>query len=924
MIGRRREVLALERVLDDARAGRGSALVIEGDPGIGKTALLERAMAAAGDFRTTTGLGVQAERELPFAGLQQIVGGLPDHLDRLPEPQERAIRVALGLAEDPAPSPYLVALAVLGLLAESARDQPVLVAVDDVHWLDGSTVQVLGFVARRLESLRVAMLVVKRLGLDVPHLDSTPVLPVPGLGDEEAAALLDSVAARPLDPAVASRILEEARGNPLLIRESARVSAQIEAGAPMRVADASLPVVSRIEGAFANRSADLPERTALVLLLAAADPTGDPRLVARAAARLGASLDDLVPAEAAGLVQVGRRITFEHPLVRSGVYHDAEPERRRQVHAALSEATDRQRDPDRRAWHAALGTFGPSEQVAAALEHAASRAGARGGFLAAAAFHERAAELAESPETRFRCAIAAAGTLELAGDQPRALRILATAHDEAADPESKARIDLVRGRLTLTLERSEAAVAYFLAAADALAASDLRASREAYLEALSAATVAAPGADGAVIRTVAELAGRAPSAPDGERGAIDELLEVMVALALEPPESGIRRLADHLRRVSDADEDPGDRARWLWVAGRLAAIGWDELRWAAFVEEGAAIARSVGALTALAASLTTGVAHAMLSGDGARGRSLADEAVEIWGGIAIPPAPYGSVAVLAWTGSADAEAAFARALAECDDRGEGMGRPLVHWARAMHAVAHGRYAEALPHAEAGARYPLPIVYSTWALVELVEAAARAGESEAAARAFARLRASTGAAGTDWARGVEARAAALLATEPIEAERRFQEALDHLARTGLRAELARGQLLYGEWLRRQRRRADARVQLARALAVFEAMGAEGFAGRVRAELAALGRTPGGDELGSDALSTQEEAVARLAGEGLSNAAIAMRLHLSASTVDYHLRKAFRKLGISSRSRLHLALSERDAAVAREPRPASEVN
>jgi DNA-binding CsgD family transcriptional regulator len=910
MFGRARELAALDKVLDVARAGRGTALVIEGEPGIGKTALLDHAIRSADGFRTVTGIGVQAERELPFAGLQQLFGALPDHSDRLPEPQARALRVALGLADDPPPRPYLVGLALLGLFAEASRDQPLLCAVDDVHWLDGSTVQALGFVARRVEHLPVAMLFAKRLGVDVAHLDATPLLLVSGLDDAAAEAFLRSVVPRPLDGAIAARVLEEAHGNPLLIRESARASAQIEAGVPTRVADPSLPVLNRLEGAFASRSAHLPERTSLLLLLAAADPTGDPRLVARAASRLGVALDDLVPAEAAGLVRVGGRITFEHPLVRSGVYQDADPELRRRVHAALAEATDRQRDPDRRAWHRALGTFGPSEAVAASLEHAASRAGARGGFLAAAAFYERAAELAEAPETRARCALAAAGALELAGDQPRALRVLEAAHDHAADPDTRARIDLVRGRLLLTLERSERSVAFFLAAAGVLADTDPPASREAYLEALSAATVAAPGEHGDGIREVAVRAASAPGAPEGADRVIDQLFEVILAMALEPPRSSLPLLTGHLRRLSDSD-DPGDRARWLWVAGRLAAIAWDERRWGEFVAEGAAIARAAGALTALAASLTTEVALVLLRGDGAGARDLADEAVEIWNSIAIPPAPYGIVAVAAWAGAPDGEQVFARALADCAARGEGMGLPLVHWARALHAVANARYDEAVRHADSAARYPVAIVYATWGLVELVEAAVRTGERRTAADAFERLAVSTRAAGTDWARGVEARAAALLATDPTDAERLHRESVEHLRRTGLGAEVARAQLLHGEWLRRQRRRAEARVVLEESLAAFTAMGARGFAERARAEIAALGRGHAAVDRRHDELSSQEAAVARLASEGLSNADIATRLHLSASTVDYHLRKAFRKLGIASRSRLHLALAEREA-------------
>jgi hypothetical protein len=420
MLGRAREQSILDGLIDRARDGRGGSLVVSGDPGIGKTSLLDHAVTAADGFRVAAATGVQAERELAFAGLQQILAGIPDAADRLPEPQEQAIRVALGHAEHPVPRPFVLGMAVLGLLAEAARDRPILVAVDDVHWLDASSVQVLGFAARRLERLPVAMVFAKRAAIDVDGVDGVPVLAVGGLVEDDARTLLRRVAGGPLDEDVAARILDEAGGNPLMIREGA--TASILHGVEGSLGP--LPMASRLERAFSLRISRLPERSARVLLLAAADPTGDPRLVARAAAVVGCSIDDLAAAEAAGLIRIGQRLTFEHPLVRSAAYGRASAEELRRAHAALAEATDRQRDPDRRAWHQALGTFGPSEPVAAALEQSAGRAGARGGFLAAAAFYVRALRRAESPATRVRCAVAGASALELAGAQPRALRML--------------------------------------------------------------------------------------------------------------------------------------------------------------------------------------------------------------------------------------------------------------------------------------------------------------------------------------------------------------------------------------------------------------------------------------------------------------------------------------------------------------------
>ncbi|MEI9514453.1 AAA family ATPase [Agromyces sp. CCNWLW213] len=911
MLGRARERSLVEGLLERTRKGAGGALVITGDPGIGKTVLLDHGVGAAVGFRVATATGVQAERELPFAGLQRVLSAVPDAADRLPESQGDAIRVALGGADQPAPRPFVLGMAVLGLLREAARDGPVLCAVDDVHWLDASSVQVLGFVARRVERLPVAMLFVKRAGLDVAGVDGIPTLALGGLDETDSRVLLRSIAGGPMDEEVMARILAESGGNPLMIQEGTRASLvhglEREPGPDAR----ALPVVNRLEQAFGSRIAQLPEPAAVVLLLAAADPTGDPRLIARAANGIGRSIDDLEAAEAAGLVRIGRRLTFEHPLVRSAAYGRASPEELRRVHAALAEATDRQRDPDRRAWHQALGTFGLSETAAAALEQSAGRAGARGGFLAAAAFYERAVHLAESPATRLRCAVAGATALELAGAQPRALRMLTEARRDADDPADRARLDVVRGRLLFTLERSERPVELFLSAARTLAEFDRAASREAYLDALSAATLAASGEDGSGIRSIAEGTRAAPPPAPGERRTVDRLLDVMRDLVVAEPAASLPLLRRHLLEFSDVSEEPGIRARWLWIASRLAAIGWDDARWSAFIDEGAATARAAGALTAVAATITTGVSLELLRGRGARARELADEALEIWDSIAIPRAAYGVGAIAAWEGEPEGEDLLRAALDDGEQRGEGMVRPFVHWARALHAVGGMRYDEGLTHALAATRYPLVIVYSTWALVEAVESGARGGDRAAAEQAMQRLAVSTEASGSDWALGVRARSAALLADRPEEAERLHLEAIDRLLRTGLRAEQARGELLYGEWLRRQRRRADARVHLDRAHAAFAEMGAHAFRRRVEGELAALGAAaPAATESGE--LSTQEIVVARLASEGLSNAAIATRMHLSASTVDYHLRKAFRKLGISSRARLHIALAERESS------------
>lgn len=918
MFGRLRETQALRVVLDAARHGSGSGIVVRGPAGIGKTTLLKHLAQGADDAMVLWCVGVQAESELPYAGLQRLTSMLLDHVSDLPPPQQKALRVALGLVDGDPPRPMLIGLALRGLLAAATDNKPVLCLVDDVQWIDGSSVQALGFAARRLTDTQAAVMISQRSGHLVDPLEGLPVLELGGVAPRSARELVRATAARPLDDAVTDRMIVEAHGNPLLLQEAVRayISDAVESG----LADPAISVEARLERSYAARLNKLPASTVAAVLVAAADPTGDPRLVVRAARRLGAGLDDFVPAEREGLLRIGRHIVFTHPLVRSGVYRAAPATERRNAHAALAAATDGERDPDRRAWHRAQATLGPAESVAADLERSAARAGARGGFLAAAAFYERAAELAERDETAARCALAAAAALDVAGFPERALRALDLADTEAqrtrnTSPLTRARVDFTRGRILLTLERSSHAAELLLRAAAGLHAFDAPAAREAYLEALSTATLAAPGDAGTGILPVARAARSVvadntdPMTSDPPT-IVDLMLDALTSLALDPPPMAVGRVREILPRLAHAPSSTLARARWGWVAARTAAIAWQQDHWAEQVEGALQVARGSGAILGVAAALTGGVPLRLLRGDVEGAMADAAEAAGLWHDASIPQAHYGPVAAAAWRGHDDCDDLFTRALTDATARGEGMTTALVAWAQALHGNATGRYSEAAQHAEKAARYPWTLLYAPWATIELVEAAARSGDRERARAAAERIHAATAAAGTAWAMGIQARCDALAAADDDHAESAYRRSIDQLTQTPFHAETARSRLVFGEWLRRRRRRGEARKQLQEAVDIFTAMGARAFANRATAELTAATGTSPAHPFG---LSAQEYAVSQLAGQGLSNAEIALQLHVSPSTVDYHLRKAFRKLGITSRTRLHLALTGNTAAL-----------
>jgi DNA-binding CsgD family transcriptional regulator len=902
--GRRSECATLDRVLAGVRSGRSEVLVLRGESGVGKSALLEYLVEQASGCRVARAVGVQSEMELAFAGLHQLCGSMLEWLERLPAPQRDALDVAFGLRGGEPPDRFRVGLAVLNLLSEVAEERPLVCVVDDAQWLDRASAQVLGFVARRLmaESVGLVLAVLESGG----ELAGLPELVVDGLGDDDARALLGSVITGPLDERVRDRIVAETRGNPLALLELPRGVSPAKLAGGFGFPDA-LPVPGRIEDSFLRRLAALPADTRRLLLVAAAEPVGEPVLVWRAAERLGIGSEAAGPAAAAGLLEFGTRVRFRHPLVRSAVYRAASPEDRQAAHRALAEATDPELDPDQRAWHLAQAAPGPDEDVAAELERSAGRAQARGGMAAAAAFLERAAALPLDPARRAARALAAAQTKHQAGAPGAALGLLATAQAGPLDELQRARVDLLRAQIAFASSRGNDAPPLLLEAAKRLEPLDLRLARETYLDALWAATFTGRLSSGGDLREVAEAARAAP--PSEPPRLADLLLDGLAVLITEGYAAG----APILRRVLSAFRSEHafkeEEIRWLHFACRTAADLWDDESWHVLATRDVQLAREAGALNELPIALNTRIGVHLGAGELVAAASLIEEAEAVTEATGSQLAPYGALGLAAWQGrEAEASKLFEASVNEVVQRGEGVGLTAIQWANAVLYNGLGRYEDALAAAEQAADHPEELLFSTWGLVELIEAATRSGKADRAAEALPRLSETTRASGTEWALGIEARSRALL-SESESAEDLYRDAIERLGRTRVRVELARAHLLYGEWLRREHRRLDAREQLHIAHEMLMAMGIEAFAQRAARELLATGETARKrTQETSDQLTAREAQIARLAGDGLSNPEIAARLFLSPRTVEYHLTKIFAKLDIQSRHELQRVLSQ----------------
>jgi DNA-binding CsgD family transcriptional regulator len=903
--GRDSECAALDRLLDAVRAGRSGALVVRGEPGVGKTALLEYALERASGCRVARAAGVQSEMELVFAGLHQLCAPMLDRVERLPGPQRDALGTAFGLARGVAPDRFLVGLAVLSLLSEVAEEQPLVCLVDDAQWLDRASAQALAFVARRLLAESVALVFAARAPGEEQELRGLRELMVEGLGEGDARALLRSALPGPLDERVRDRIVAETRGNPLALLELPRGLTPAELAGGFGLPDA--PALSgRIEESFRRQLAPLPADTRRLLLVAAAEPVGEPVLLWHAAEQLGVGVEAAGPAAEAGLCEFGARVRFRHPLVRSAVYRAASPEDQRSAHRALAYAIDPELDPDRRAWHRAQAAPRPDEEVAAELESSAGRAQARGGVAAAAAFLERAAVLTPGPARRTERALAAAQAKHQAGAPDAALELLAMAEAGPLDELQRARVDLLRAQIAFAVRRGSDAPPQFLKAAKRLEPLDLTLARETYLEALAAAIFAGRLATGGGVLEAAEAARAAPPAPQPPRAA-DLLLDGLALLVTEAYPAGAAMLKRALTALGADEVSREEEIRLLWVACHIAHDLWDYDTWQALSIRFVQLARDAGALTVLPVALNNRIVMHLHAGELATAASLLDEAEDLTEATGSRLAPYGAVFFNAWRGrEAEATELIEATMHEVEGRGEGAGLTLIHYTSAVLYNGLGRYEDALAAAQQATAYPQELGMSTWGLVELIEAATRTGQAEPAADALERLSKTTRASGSDWALGLEARSRALL-TDNQAAELHHREAIERLGRTRVGLALARARLLYGEWLRREKRRLDAREQLRTAHEMLTAMGVEAFAQRAERELLATGETARERTVEtSDKLTAQEAQIARLARDGLSNPEIGAQLFISPRTVQYHLHKVFAKLDIRSRTELERAL------------------
>ncbi len=903
LLGRGAECALLDDLAVDIRRGESRSLVLRGEAGIGKTALLQYLVESAPDLRVLRAAGVESEMELAYAGLHQLCAALLARLERLPAPQRDALQIVFGLSAGPAPDRFLVGLAVLSLLSDAAEDGPLLCVVDDAHWLDQASALTLAFVARRLLAEPVGLVFAAREpGEALAHVHE---LWVHGLRNGDARRLLSSAVRFGLDERVRDRIIAETRGNPLALLELPRGSTATQLADGFGTLGTQA-LAGRIEASFLRRLEALPADARRLLLVAAAEPVGDPLLLWRALEQLDIGPGAADGAQAEGVLTIGERVTFRHPLVRSAVYRSATADERRAAHLALATATDPASHGDRRAWHLAAAAAGPDEQVALELERSAGRAQARGGLSAAAAFLQRAVALSADPAQRARRALAAAQASLHAGAFDAALDLLARARSGALDELQTAQMERLHGEIAFASSLGSAAPAMLLKAANRLARLDVELARDTYLDAWGAALFAGRLATTGDLAAVSRAARFAPPPPGPPRPS-DLLLESLAMLITDGPAAS----APMLRRASAAFADESSPAqenfRWGWMSTIPANVLWDEDSWHAINARQLREARDAGALARLPIDLTALAILVAWRGDFAAAAVAIAEAESVTQATGSRFAPYAALLLAALRGRADDDPAmFESVIRDAGAGGQGIGVQWAQWASAILFNGLGRHDRALDCAQRAAEEMPQLFIAAWAGPELIEAAVRSGRRERAAGALEALERVTAAAGTDWGLGIAARSRALL-SEGEAAERLHQEAIERLGRTRLRPELARAQLLYGEWLRAEGRRGDARAQLHAAHDQLTAIGMEAFAERARRELLATGERIRRTTVETrEELTAQEHQIARLAGDGLSNPEIAAGLFLSPRTVEWHLGKVFTKLGIRSRRELADAL------------------
>ena len=907
--GRARERQALDALLDRVRGGESAVLVLRGEAGIGKTALMRYCARQASGCQLAQVHGVESEMELPLAALHQLCTPMLSSLDALPKPQQRALRVAFGLEAEPAPDRFALGLAVLSLLAENAAARPLVCLVDDAQWLDEASSQVLGFVGRRLLAEPVGLLFAVREAAGERVFPGLPSLTIEGLTDKDARALLTAAVPGHLDKRVCDRLVVETGGNPLELLEMATGMTEAElAGGFGGPRQAGLP--GHLEDHYLRRVRMLPDPAQQLMLLAAADPTGDATLLWRAAQRLGLGPDAVAAADAEQLLSVGSQVQFRHPLVRSAAYVARSPEDRRAAHLTLAAATDARADPERRVWHLAAAATGPDEEVAAALEHAAAKIQARAGLAASAAFLQRSVTLTAEPGRHTERALAAALAQLHAGAFDIALGLLAEAEAHAVDDLQRARVEMLRGRVEWASVTGREAPVLLMRSAKRLESLDAGLARETYLSAWLASTLAGafagPGGLLLEVSRAAQAAPRPARAPQPGDLLLDGLTTMIVQGRVAAEPAMRRALAAFLGDQVSSE----DRLQWGILAQVACMSVWDFDSWEALSTRDVEFARESGALHPLFIALNARAMAATLFGDFETATSLAAEKDVVNEVTGIRLAATCDLLLAGYRGRpSEAAPLFTASTEDAMARGEGFALQMANWSEAVLSNGLGRYAEALAVAEPATEETCLPFITQWILPELIESGVRTGRADLARQALGRLSAMTSVEGSDWAKGLEVRSRALV-SEGQEAEQCYAEAVERLGRTRLRPELARAHLLFGEWLRRENRQIDARHQLHAAYNHFTAIGAAAFAERARSELLAAGEKVRKREVDSDHQLTQhEEHIVRLARDGRTNPEIAAELFLSTRTVEWHLRKVYAKLGITSRRELRDALPAR---------------
>jgi DNA-binding CsgD family transcriptional regulator len=906
LLGRERERMHLADMLSSARNGHGSVVLLLGEAGIGKSALLGDLAHGADDFTICRAIGVESDMELSYAGLQQLCAPIFDSRTDLPAPQRSALEKIFGLTTGSLPDRFLVGMAALGLIVSAAKRQPVMWIVDDPQWLDRSSVHTIGFISRRLPTERIAIAIAAREHLDGDDLTGLPELTLTGLGDEDARRLIPAVSG-PTDPSVRDRIIAEARGNPLALLELPRTWTSAEVADDFEEAGRAT-LAAKLGLVFSNRLRKLPQETQILLALAAAEPTGDPSLLKAAAHLIGLDWATAAPAERAGLIEIGRYVRFRHPLVRAVSYRTAPVSVRMEAHRALADVTDPVVDQDRRAWHRASSTVVQDEGIAKELERSAGRAKARGGLLGAATLLERAAFLTPDGPRRADRTLVAAQAKRDAGALDSALRLLSIVESEPPSELRAALTQQLRGRIAFDQGFGPEAAELLRDAAVRLERFDPTNATDTHFESLVAA-IWASGPDGpGLIRKSAESA--RPAVPRSESQRTADLLVNAIALwATEGYEAAAPAMNLALAAARDRTFGDLDANEPLWTvenrtAGILALEAWDLETGLALAERQVTAARESGALVQLQFALHFLANYVVLTGDVSGAVTLMEEERQLSIATQMRASGHSDALLAALRGDAALALPLIDSMRDLATN-DGQGRVVAfsHYLSSVQYNALGQHEHALECARRVMEWGV-IGYQTLAAPELAEAASRQGDTELLADVAAWVTARAGATPTDWALGISALVNALAADAADDPDGLYRASIERLRGTPLRFLLARAKLLYGEWLRRRGRKGDALVQLTAAHEALNEMGLTSFAERARREVSATTSRRVRKYLDDPTaeLTGQELQVTRLVQDGLTNREIGVRLYLSPRTVEWHLRNVFGKVGVSTRHQL----------------------